>query len=41
MNNEERDRKLGGQLAFAFFLLGAPASIAIGIATGDDVSSKA
>jgi len=29
-DNEERDRKLGGHIALAFWLLGAPASFAIG-----------
>jgi len=29
-NHEERDRKLGGEISLAFFLLGAPASIVIG-----------
>ena len=28
--DEERDRKLGGEIAFAFFVLGAPASYVIG-----------
>ena len=32
MSERERDRKLGGEIAFAFFLLGAPASLAIGVA---------
>ena len=30
LSPEERDYKLGGQIAFAFFLLGAPAAILIG-----------
>ena len=29
-DDEERDRKLGGEIALAFFLLGAPASMVIG-----------
>jgi hypothetical protein len=29
--NEERDRKLGGDIALAFFLLGAPASVLVGL----------
>ncbi|KAL7559989.1 hypothetical protein ACA910_013485 [Epithemia clementina (nom. ined.)] len=29
-DNDERDRKLGGDIAFAFFVLGAPASYVIG-----------
>lgn len=29
-NDEERDRKLGGQIALAFFVVGAPASVMIG-----------
>jgi MFS family permease len=29
-NDEERDRKLGGQIALAFFVMGAPASLLIG-----------
>ena len=33
MDAMERDRKLGGQVAFAFFLVGAPAALAIGVAT--------
>ena len=36
MDDEERDRKLGGEIAFAFFLLGAPAALGIGFATGTD-----
>ena len=32
MSDAERDRKLGGEIAFAFFLLGAPASVLIGLA---------
>ena len=36
MSDEERDRKLGGEIAFAFFLLGAPAALAIGVATGEN-----
>lgn len=30
MDNDERDRKLGGDIALAFFLLGAPASLIVG-----------
>lgn len=30
LDEKERDYKLGGQIAFAFFLLGAPASVLIG-----------
>ena len=30
MDNIERDRKLGGDIALAFFLLGAPASLIVG-----------
>jgi len=29
-NDEERDRKLGGDIAFAFFLVGAPAAFVVG-----------
>ena len=36
--DEERDRKLGGDLALAFFLLGAPASLVIG--TLGDIYSR-
>jgi len=32
MDPTERDRKLGGQVAFAFFLVGAPAALGIGFA---------
>lgn len=32
-DDEERDRKLGGDISLAFFLLGAPASIVIGFLT--------
>jgi len=39
MNDEQRDRKLGGGIAFAFFLLGAPVCVAIGLAT-DRVSNR-
>ena len=30
LSEAERDYKLGGQIAFAFFLLGAPAAVLIG-----------
>jgi len=30
MSDEERDKKLGGQIALGFFLLGAPAAIGAG-----------
>ena len=30
ISHEERDEKLGGQIALGFFLLGAPAAIAAG-----------
>ena len=33
MSDKERDQKLGGEIAFAFFLVGAPAALAIGVAT--------
>jgi MFS family permease len=33
--NEERDRKLGGDIALAFFILGAPASFLVGLLFAD------
>jgi len=40
-DNEERDRKLGGDIALAFWLLGAPAAIIVGcLADNDNCSSS-
>ena len=38
-DDEEKDRKLGGDIALAFFLLGAPASFVIGC-MADTTSSR-
>ena len=35
-NNDERDKKLGGDIALAFFLLGAPASFFVGCLADSD-----
>ena len=35
-DNDERDKKLGGDIALAFFLLGAPASFLVGCAADSD-----
>jgi MFS family permease len=40
MNDEERDRKLGGNISLAFFLLGAPASFVVGLLADTQDRSK-
>jgi MFS family permease len=40
MNDEERDRKLGGDISLAFFLLGAPASFVVGMLADTQNRSK-
>jgi MFS family permease len=39
-NDEERDKKLGGQIALAFFVLGAPASYIVGCLGDSDSLSR-
>ena len=39
-DDEEKDRKLGGDIALAFFLLGAPASFVIGCMADTTITAK-
>lgn len=40
MNDEDRDRKLGGDISLAFFLLGVPASLIVGLLADTHDRSK-